>query len=238
LFTDDEEEIEEAYQEGINWDYVDFDYDYDFTNQSAGEVTLRIQARMTCDDCMGGYDISNEQRAEYQGNTQGFIDNIIDEYVRGGDQYNEWKEELRNELVKNKVIAPARWDRAQKDIMNQIKGLDLQHFKLNLVRDQGIVGLQYEMVENADLGEAASAPPLGSYAPGGSDTILFSIMHASKTPDRGYYSSDFNLGATQAIKQYFAEAHKAARQQLELPLKGTYKKPEATGQHGRGKILQ
>ena len=231
---DDEEVIEASYQEGASFDYgnVDFDYEYDFTNnQSEGGPTLQIRIRIVCEDCGGGWDINNEQRAEFQGNTQGFVENIIDQYA--GQEYKEYEEELRNALVKNKIIAPARWDRTQEDVINQIKDLDLQHFKLNLTKTGGIVGLQYEMVENADLGEAASAPAIGGYAPGGRDTILFSIMNASLDEPRGWYTSKFDLKAGQAIKQYFAEAHKAAQQQLELPLKGgAYEKPEATGREG------
>jgi len=226
-YTDDSGEMEDAYQEAVNMDYVDFDYDYDFTNQSAGEVTLRISTNMTCDDCMGGYNIGNEQRAEYQGNTQNFIDNIIGEYT---EDYTEYKEDLRKALVKNKVIAPDRWDRTQEDIINQMKALDLQHFKLNLSAQGGVVALQYEMVEDATLGPAASAPTIGSYGRGQRDTILFSIMRANFDEVRGWYSSVFDLKASQAIKQYFAEAHEVAKQQLELPLKGgTYNKPEETG---------
>ena len=226
-YTDDSNQIEDAYQEGINMDYVDFDYDYDFTNQSAGEVTLRISTTLTCDDCMGGYNIGNEQRQEYRDNTQAFIDNIVGEYT---EDYTEYKEELRKALVKKKVIAPDRWDRTQEDIINQMKALDLQHFKLNLNAQGGVVALQYEMVENAALGPAASAPTIGSYGRGQRDTILFSIMRANFDEVRGWYSSVFDLKASQAIKQYFAEAHEAAKQQLELPLKGgTYKKPEETG---------
>jgi len=55
-------------------------------------------------------------------------------------------------------------------------------------------------------------------------------MRANFDEVRGWYSSVFDLKASQAIKQYFAEAHEVAKQQLELPLKGgTYNKPEETG---------
>ena len=230
FFTDDNEAMESSYQEAINQDYTDFDYEYDFTNQSSGGTTLTITATMGCDDCMGGWDIGNEQRQEYRDNAQNFIDNIIGEY--SGQEYTEYKEELRNELVKNKVLAPERWDRTQKDIIDDIKGLDLKHFKLHLTKNAGIVALLYEMVENADLGEAASPPVIGEFTGGNRDTILFSIMNATRQEPRGWYSSEFDLKAGKAIKQYFVEAHKAAQQQLELPLKGAYKKPEATGKEG------
>ena len=228
---DDEEAIENSYQEGINQDYTDLDYEYDFTNkESDGWPTLKITTTMGCDDCMGGYDIGQEQRQEYRDNTESFIDNIIGEYA--GQEYVEYKEELRNELVKNKVIAPERWDRAQKDIINDIKNLDLKHFKLHITKDKGVLALLYEMVENAELGEAASPPSIGEFSGGSRDTILFSIMNATRQEPRGWYSSEFDLRAREAIKQYFVEAHKAAQQQLELPLKGAYKKPEVTGKEG------
>jgi hypothetical protein len=54
-------------------------------------------------------------------------------------------------------------------------------------------------------------------------------MNASLDEPRGWYTSKFDLKAGQAIKQYFAEAHEAAQQQLELPLKGgAYEEPEKT----------
>jgi hypothetical protein len=235
---DDDEAIQSSYQEGINYDYTDFNYEYDFTNQSGdGWPTLQITATIGCDDCMGGWDIGNEQRQEYRDNAESFIDNIIGEYA--GQEYVEYKEELRNELVKNKVLAPERWDRAQKDITSQITELDLQHFRLHINKTGGIIALLYEMVENADLGDAATPPPIGDYGktfhgPGSRDKILFNVMRATQPAgsDRGWYSSEFDLKAGNAIKQYFVEAHEAAQRQLELPLKGAYKEPETTGKEG------
>jgi len=235
---DDEEAIEKSYQEGVDQDYMDLQYEYDFTNhESDGWPTLQIRARMTCDDCMGGWDIGNEQRQEYRDNAENFIDNIIGLYA--GQEYVEYKEELRNELVKNKVLAPERWDRAQKDITSQITELDLQHFRLHINKTGGIIALLYEMVENADLGDAATPPPIGDYGktfhgPGSRDKILFNVMRATQPAgsDRGWYSSEFDLKAGNAIKQYFVEAHEAAQRQLELPLKGAYKEPETTGKEG------
>jgi hypothetical protein len=234
----EEDAVEKSYQDGINQDYMDFEYEFDHTNTSAdGWPTLRIQTRMTCDDCMGGWDIGNEQRQEYRDNAESFIDNIIGEYA--GQEYVEYKEELRNELVKNKVLAPERWDRAQKDIIDDIKDLDLQHFRLHINKTGGIIALLYEMVENADLGDAATPPPIGDYGktfhgPGSRDKILFNVMRATQPAgsNRGWYSSEFDLKAGNAIKQYFVEAHEAAQRQLELPLKGVHKKPEATGKEG------
>ena len=151
----------------------------------------------------------------------------------------EYKEDLRQFLVNNKVLAPERWDVAQIDITSQIKDLDLQHFRLRITKDKGILALLYEMVENADLGEAATPPPIGDYGatfdgPGSRDKILFNVMRATQPAggDRGWYSSEYDLKAGNAIKQYFIEAHEAAQKQLELPLKGAYKKPEATGKEG------
>ena len=235
---DDDEAIQSSYQEGINYDYIDFNYEYDFTNkESDGWPTLKIQTRMSCDDCMGGWDIGNEQRQAYRDNAENFIDNIIGEYA--GQEYVEYKEELRNELVKNKVLAPERWDREQKDITSQITELDLQHFRLHINKTGGIIALLYEMVENADLGRAATPPPIGDYGatfhgPGSRDKILFNVMRATQPAgsNRGWYSSEFDLKARQAIKQYYVEAHEAAQQQLELPLGGAYEKPEATGREG------
>jgi len=235
---DDDEAIQNSYQEGVNQDYLDLDYEYDFTNkESDGWPTLIIKARMTCDDCMGGWDIGQEQRQEYRNNTEYFIDNIIGEY--GGQEYVEFKEDLRNSLVKNKVLAPERWDVAQIDIVDQIKDLDLQHFRLHITKSRGTPALLYEMVENAGLGEAATPPSIGDYGetfqgPGSRDKILFGVMKATQPAggDRGWYSSEFDLKAGKAIKQYFIEAHEAAQKQLELPLKGAYKKPEATGKEG------
>ena len=234
----EEDAVEEAYKEGVNWDYMDFEYEFDHTNTSAdGWPTLKIQTRMSCDDCMGGWDIGNEQRQAYRDNAENFIDNIIGEYA--GQEYVEYKEELRNELVKNKVLAPERWDREQKDITSQITELDLQHFRLHINKTGGIIALLYEMVENADLGRAATPPPIGDYGatfhgPGSRDKILFNVMRATQPAgsNRGWYSSEFDLKARQAIKQYYVEAHEAAQQQLELPLGGAYEKPEATGREG------
>ena len=220
----EEDAVEEAYKEGVNWDYMDFEYEFDHTNTSAdGWPTLRIQARMTCEDCGGGYDLNQEQRQEYRDNTESFIDNIIGEY--GGNEYNGYKEDLRQNLVNNKVIAPEKWDVDQIDIADQIKNLDLKHFKLHILKDSGTMTLLYEMVENADLGDAATPPDIGVYEE--RDAILYGVMKASaQSTTRGWYSSEFDHNSRAAIKQYFLEAQEAARKQLELPLGGEYKQAD------------
>ena len=221
--SDDNEQIEISYHEAVDTDYDEIEYEFDFTNVPPDiGPTIRIQTRMSCEDC-SAYEPDQQGRQRVIDNTTYFIDGIINNYA---EDYDTYKEDLRRELVANKVIAPSEWEVRQKDIFTDIEDLELEHFMLYQYKQPGEpTTLLYVMAEeNGDL------PNIGSHAWTTRDEILFPVMKAnyvSGEPDRGYYSPEFNRMATAAINKYLAEAHKAAEQQLELPLGAKYKEKES-----------
>ena len=186
--SDDNEQIEISYHEAVDTDYDDIEYEFDHTNVPPDiGPTLRIETRMSCEDC-SAYEPDAQGRQRVVDNTKYFIDGIVNNYA---EDYDTYKEDLRRELVANKVIAPSEWEVRQTDIFTDIEDLELEHFKLHEYRVPGEqAALLYMMVK--DNGEA---PEIGSYAWTNRDEILFPVMKAINLSNpKGALATFFMLG--------------------------------------------